>query len=111
MLYYFDADTHLFFGAAENDKWAKPTDRKLAYTDVPLPNDYDLDARFEDGAWRQASGSEHYDWLGTQKPIVDPTPSPMQQMIMAQAADNVSLKQMVMAQAQQVALLTKGSAS
>lgn len=111
MLYYYDTDTLMFFGASPDDDWTKPADRKLAYTDVPFPDGFNTDSRFDNGAWRPATESEHAEWLAKQPKIEPATPSAEQQMLMAQAADNVSLKQMVMAQAQQIAMLTKGSAS
>lgn len=113
MIYYYDKDTHIFLGAQSDDNWTKPDGWNGASTDVAFDSALGPDARFENGAWRAATTDEHTAWVALQTPTTDTaaTPTSEQQLLMQQAADITSLKQAMEAQAQQIAELSKGSAS
>lgn len=98
ILYGFDSDgaTNMNMRFEANDYELTDAD-KVNWTDVPYVNPVNNGRPYFDKDKQQ--------WIEQPIPI-----EPEKQLLMQLSADNTSLKQMVMAQATQIATLTKGSA-
>ncbi|VDG23651.1 hypothetical protein [Lactiplantibacillus mudanjiangensis] len=88
---------------------------ELVEADAPLQNNSTFVAPenglYEPITWdgNSWSGITQEEWL-SQHPVPTPVPTAEQQMVMQQALDINQLKQLTMAQASQIAILSKGSA-
>lgn len=98
--YLYDPDTKVFAGAVS--AMAQPENA----TTVAVPDGL-YQPTFDGQAWTGITADE-YAKQSEQPPM--PVPTSEQQTLMQQAADIMQLRQLVMAQASQIAILSKGSA-
>ncbi|MCM8653238.1 MULTISPECIES: hypothetical protein [Lactiplantibacillus] len=98
--YLYDPETKIFAGAVS--AMTQPENA----TTVAVPDGL-YQPTFDGQAWTGISADE-YAKQSEQPPA--PAPTTEQQTLMQQAADIMQLRQLVMAQASQIAILSKGSA-
>ncbi|WP_430491015.1 hypothetical protein [Lactiplantibacillus pentosus] len=98
--YLYDPETKIFAGAVS--AMAQPDNA----TTVAVPDGL-YQPTFDGQAWTGISADE-YAKQSEQPPA--PAPTIEQQTLMQQATDIMQLRQLVMAQASQIAILSKGSA-
>ncbi|ATL77918.1 hypothetical protein [Lactiplantibacillus plantarum] len=98
--YLYDPETKIFAGAVS--AMVQPDNA----TTVAVPDGL-YQPTFDGQAWTGISADE-YAKQSEQPPA--PAPTIEQQTLMQQAADIMQLRQLVMAQASQIAILSKGSA-